>query len=93
VVRSAKYGFGVGNLGVRPTFPVDRPHLEVFFFDDFKGNLYGEVVEVDLLSFLREERRFSSVEELKSQVMLDIDQAKSFAASYLIHGVHSARMV
>lgn len=69
---------GVANLGRRPTvrstFP--RPLLEVHLFD-FAGNIYGRQVEIELMAQLREERRFPSLDELKTQIQLDSAQARS----------------
>lgn len=59
------------NIGVRPT--VDDGHrvdLETWI-KGFSGDLYGRNLTVTLRAFLREERRFSSVKELKEQIELD----------------------
>jgi riboflavin kinase/FMN adenylyltransferase len=54
---------GVASFGRRPTFDNGAPLLEVFLFD-FKGELYGETLDVAFIGFIREELRFSSVEAL-----------------------------
>jgi riboflavin kinase/FMN adenylyltransferase len=43
---------GAANLGIRPTFEPPRELLEPYFFD-FDGDLYGQTLEVELISFLR----------------------------------------
>ncbi len=58
------------NIGVRPTWRVDTTLCETHIFG-FDGNLYGETVRIELLKYLREERIFSSLEELKRQLEQD----------------------
>jgi riboflavin kinase/FMN adenylyltransferase len=66
---------GAANLGVRPTFDPPRELLEPFFFD-FSGDLYGEKLEVELISFLRPEARFESLDALKAQMEADCIEAR-----------------
>ena len=66
---------GAANLGIRPTFEPPRELLEPFFFD-FSGDLYGQRIEVALISFLRPEARFDSIEDLKTQMASDCEEAK-----------------
>ena len=54
---------GVASFGRRPTFDNGAPLLEVFLFD-FKGDLYGERLDVAFIGFIREELKFSNVEDL-----------------------------
>jgi riboflavin kinase/FMN adenylyltransferase len=54
---------GVASFGRRPTFDNGAPLLETFLFD-FKGDLYGETLDVAFIGFIREELRFDSVEPL-----------------------------
>lgn len=58
------------NLGIRPTWRLEKPMAETHIFD-FSGDLYGKTVEVRLLRYLREEKIFASVEELKEQLNYD----------------------
>ena len=68
----------VTNVGVRPTFEKDvEPSIETFVMD-WGGDLYGDVVRVRFLHRLRDERRFSSVEELKRQIGLDAARARKY---------------
>lgn len=68
---------GVASYGRRPTFDDGAPLLEAHLFD-FKGDLYGQEVAVELLAYLRGEERFSSAEALIAQ--MDIDSAQARAA-------------
>ena len=68
----------VTNVGFRPTFgDATEPSVETFVMN-WDGDLYGDVVRVRFLCRLRDERRFGSVEQLKSQIMRDVDRANSY---------------
>jgi riboflavin kinase/FMN adenylyltransferase len=67
---------GVANLGIKPTVGgVEAPLLEAHLFD-FEGDLYGRRVEVALIGFLRDERRFDSFPALLEQIKADAAQAR-----------------
>jgi riboflavin kinase / FMN adenylyltransferase len=70
---------GVANLGVRPTFTPPKELLEPFFFD-FSGDLYGQAIEVALVSFLRGEMRFDSLDALTAQMDRDSAVAREILA-------------
>lgn len=63
------------NFGVRPTFGGEALPIAEVHLLGFEGDLYGRVLEVELLRRLRDERRFVSVEELKTQIRADRDAA------------------
>ncbi len=65
---------GVANLGVRPTVDGEQRVLEVHLFD-FSGDLYGAVLEVEFVSYLRPEQKFGSLDDLKDQIRRDAEQA------------------
>lgn len=58
------------NIGIRPTWQLDEPLAETHIFD-YNGNLYGKTVQIELINYLREEKVFSSVDELKEQLRND----------------------
>lgn len=64
--------FGVTNIGIRPTFETDYIISETFI-KDFSGDLYGKNIKVTPIQFLREEKKFSSLEELIQQIKSDIN--------------------
>ncbi|MDY2921233.1 MAG: bifunctional riboflavin kinase/FAD synthetase [Eubacterium sp.] len=67
---------GVGNLGVKPTVSGDNPMgLEVWIFD-FHEDIYGKEIRAHLISYLRPERKFGSMDRLKEQISLDTIRAK-----------------
>ena len=66
---------GVASLGVRPMFAPPKELLEPHFFD-FDDNLYGETIEVELISFIRDEAAFDDLDQLKAQMDADAAEAK-----------------
>jgi riboflavin kinase/FMN adenylyltransferase len=68
---------GVASFGRRPTFDNGAPLLEVFLFD-FKGDLYGNRLDVAFIAFIRDELKFDSIDTLIRQ--MDDDSARARAA-------------
>lgn len=79
VIINNKNYYGMANLGLRPTFQTDQhePSLEVHVLD-FKGNLYGTELIVDWISFIRDEQKFQSVDELMNQLKKDESRIRMF---------------
>lgn len=71
---------GVANLGVRPMFEAPEPLLEVWLFD-FSGDLYGQVVETQLIARLRGEMSFDGLDALKVQIEADAKAARAALAA------------
>lgn len=70
----------ITNIGVRPTFGKDsEPSIETFIFE-YDGDLYGDVLRVRFLHRLRDERKFSGMEQLKAQIETDARRALKFFA-------------
>lgn len=67
-------------FGKRPSFDNDHPVLEVFLLD-FEGNLYGEDIAVEFVDFVREDLKFSDLEELKAQMEQDCNVVRESLAS------------
>ncbi|GAB6041206.1 bifunctional riboflavin kinase/FAD synthetase [Endothiovibrio diazotrophicus] len=70
---------GVANLGSRPTVDGFKTLLEVHLFD-FDQQIYGRHVQVDFLHKIRDERKFPSFDDLKNQILLDVEQARGYFA-------------
>ncbi|MBB5714243.1 bifunctional riboflavin kinase/FAD synthetase [Sphingomonas aerophila] len=66
---------GAANLGIRPQFTPPKELLEPYFFD-FDGDLYGQMIEVELVEFLRPEARFDSLDALQAQMAADCERAR-----------------
>jgi riboflavin kinase/FMN adenylyltransferase len=68
----------ITNVGVRPTFENEaEPSIETYVFD-FDGDLYGDVLRVRFLHRIRDERKFSGIEELKAQIQKDTRRALNY---------------
>ena len=67
---------GVTNVGVRPTFGEGLPALVESHLLDRQLDLYGKNVELQFVERLREEKKFSGVEELKAQIAQDVGVAR-----------------
>ena len=67
----------VTNIGIKPTVGSDAPLAETYIIGFEGGDLYGEVVKISLISFVRPERKFDSVEELKRQIALDTAEVEN----------------
>jgi riboflavin kinase/FMN adenylyltransferase len=66
---------GVMNLGVRPTVDGMSLRVEVHLFD-FEGDIYGQTMGVELVSRIREERKFAGIDALKAQIATDAQAAR-----------------
>jgi len=66
---------GVANIGVRPTFGLSEPTIEVHILD-FQGSIYGEEILVEFVERLRSERRFADEEALCTQIKEDVARAR-----------------
>ena len=62
--------FGMMNIGVRPTVGGKNKSLEIHFFN-FKDNIYNKTVSIEIISKIRDEEKFSSIDELKIQLKKD----------------------
>jgi len=67
---------GVANLGIRPMFEIEEPLLEVWLLD-FSGDLYGQIIETELVALLRGEMNFDSLHALKAQIDADAAAARA----------------
>ncbi len=68
------YG-GAASIGVRPTFGSGQRTVEVYVLD-FDGDLYDQVIEVQFIKRLREERKFENVDALIRQMKQDVAEAR-----------------
>ena len=66
---------GIANLGYRPTFNRKKILLEVHLFN-FSGNLYDKNLTVEFLKFIRKEKKFKNLDQLKKQIKIDLLIAK-----------------
>ena len=62
--------FGMMNIGIRPTVGGTNKSLEIHFFN-FKDNIYGKNVSIEIIKKIRDEEKFSSIDQLKIQLKKD----------------------
>ncbi len=67
---------GVSNLGRNPTTGLVKARLETWLFD-FNEDLYGQMIETQLIGFLRPEARFDGLEALIAQIAADASNART----------------
>ena len=58
------------NIGIRPTVGGRNKSLEIHFFN-FKDNIYGKNVSIEIIKKIRDEEKFSSIDQLKIQLKKD----------------------
>jgi riboflavin kinase/FMN adenylyltransferase len=68
---------GVANLGTRPVFEETKLLLEAHLFD-FNKDIYGKHISVEFFKRLRDEKKFTSIDELVEQIAIDIQAARDF---------------
>ena len=73
--KNKKIYRGIANLGYRPTFNQKKILLEVNIFN-FSGNLYNKKLSVQFLKFIRGEKKFNGIDELRNQIKRDLFIAK-----------------
>ncbi|MDD2842403.1 MAG: bifunctional riboflavin kinase/FAD synthetase [Tolumonas sp.] len=76
--------FGVANIGFRPTVNGTRSQLEVHIFD-FKGDLYGKQLQIQVCHKLRDEQKFPSFSALQTQITMDARQARQWFGLPVTH--------
>ena len=74
--------YGMMNIGFRPTLGGKNKTIEVHLFD-FKKDIYGEIITIELFYFLRNEKKFDTIEMLSNQLAIDKKNAISFLSNNL----------
>lgn len=80
IIHNNNTYYGISNIGVKPT--VDdhiEKGVETFIFD-FNQDIYGSMIEVQLLYFVRPEQKFNCFEDLKEQMYKDADYGRWYAS-------------
>ena len=65
-----KIVYGMMNIGVKPTLELEKESIEVNLFD-WNKNLYGKEIKVSVINYVRNEKKFDSLNDLKKQIKLD----------------------
>ncbi len=66
----------ITNFGIKPTVQEEKIPLYETHIPNFNQDLYGKKIEVEFIDFVREEKKFASLEELKSQILDDLEILK-----------------
>ena len=72
--------YGITNIGYKPTIGEKFLGVETYLFD-CEENLYGELCRVEFFHYSRPEKRFSSIEALKQQLLKDAEKGKAYFRS------------
>ena len=75
IQNSLKTIKGIANLGYRPTFNQRKLLLEVHLFN-FSKNLYNKYLTVSFIKFIRKEKKFKNIDQLKKQIKIDLIKTK-----------------
>ena len=67
---------GAASLGYKPTVASERRWLLETFVFNYSGNAYGRIVEIEFVQKLRDEKKFSGLEELKDAINRDAETAR-----------------
>ncbi|HIJ79574.1 MAG: bifunctional riboflavin kinase/FAD synthetase [Desulfobulbaceae bacterium] len=79
VIYDGKCYGGVLNIGYNPTFDGRRLSAETHIFD-FNEDIYGKPIKINLLRFLRGEKKFTGPDELVRQISKDVEDAQKVLA-------------
>lgn len=79
-IRSKRY-CAVSNVGTRPTVDGTYINCESYIIG-YSGELYGEEIDTTFVAFIREEQRFSSIEELRLAIEADVSCALEFFSEW-----------
>ena len=83
IVRE-KIGFGICNIGFRPTISISKNKkisCEIHILN-FSKNIYGKKLQIDILKFLRSEKKFKNIISLKKQLVQDKKNALDYIQSF-----------
>jgi len=84
VFVDGRYYGGITNIGRKPTIAGENPvGVETFVFD-LEENLYGRLIEVQLLNFERPEQKFETLDQLRQQISLDKEYGRSYLDKHKI---------
>lgn len=80
-LRAGTY-LAVTNVGVRPTVDTSQQVTVEPWILDYSGHLYGQHIAVEFYTLLRGERKFSTLDELKVEILHNAEQTRSFFAAH-----------
>ena len=75
IENNNKFHRGISNIGYRPTFNQKKILLEANLFN-FNKNIYNKKLTVEFLKFIRKEKKFNGINDLRKQINIDLVKAK-----------------
>ncbi len=75
-VENSGISFGAANIGIKPSFSAQQEGLEVHIFN-FSSNIYNKEIEVELIDYIRPEKKFTDINMLKQQITEDCTKIKT----------------
>tara|TARA_B100000900_G_scaffold51299_1_gene37762 strand:- start:553 stop:801 length:249 start_codon:yes stop_codon:yes gene_type:complete len=72
--------YGMLNIGYNPTFGLNEKTIEVNIFD-FDKDLYGKILKIDFLKFIRNEIKFDNAEMLQNRLLEDRENCINYINS------------
>ena len=76
VLLGKDYYEGMTSIGKNPSVAENNPLTVETHILDFQGDIYGEKLRLEFISFIREQRHFQNMDELKNQLEKDLDFVK-----------------
>ncbi len=71
----------VANIGLKPTVGSEKPTVEAYLLNE-SGNFYGENATLSLIDFIRDEKKFQNLAELKEQIRIDTEKAEEILGGF-----------
>ncbi len=85
VMGNRRYS-SVTNIGIRPTVSNEEKVSAETLIEGFFGDLYGKTVRVELYDYLRSEKKFESIDDLRRQILADAEKASEIIKSHIKDG-------
>ena len=76
VIVDGREYMGVTNFGVKPTVSSDNEPVAETYIIDFDGDVYGKYVGIYFCKMLRDEKKFSSLDELRKNIAFNVEQTR-----------------
>lgn len=82
ILENGEVHMAVTNVGTRPTVDDSNQLTIEGFILDFKGDLYGQKIQMEFYKYLREEKKFPSFDALKAEIAHNVDQTRDYFAKH-----------
>lgn len=82
ILENGEVHMAVTNVGTRPTVDDSNQLTIEGFILDFKGDLYGQKIQMEFYKYLREEKKFPSFDALKAEIAHNVEQTRDYFAKH-----------